>query len=332
MLKVVFLVCENMLSTSVTLPLEQLRSAASLALATGPLRDRHTNKLESQLVSCDGNTVTCHSGLPLQANSKAADISEADIIYLPALWRNPLPILRNNSFIPEWLQAMHQKGTILAGVSTGCYFLAEAGLLDHKPGTTHWHYFDNFARRYPLVELKRDHFITKAGNIFCTGSVNSLADLTIHFIQRYFSNDIATHVERHFFHEIRKAYGGSRSFLEMESAHADEEIAQVQLWFQEHYHQNFSMTDVAQNFKLSPRHFNRRFKKATGKSPLEYLQDFRIETARDLLRTSNLSVNEIMLRIGYMDAAHFNALFKKAMGIAPRQYRTTVRAKLFSPL
>lgn len=330
-LKVVFLICENMLATSVSLPLEQLQSAASLAQAQ-KLGGKHRQKrLDVQLVSEDGKAVTCLSGLSLQADCRAADIQEADIIYLPALWRNPVPQIRHLTSIPQWLRHHHARGTILAGVSTGCYFLAEAGLLDRKPATTHWYYFEDFQKRYPQVELKRKYFITKAENIFCAGSVNSLADLTIHFIQRYFSKNIATHVERHFFHEIRSAYGSSRSFIEMESVHPDEDVMRAQVWIQENFANDFSMETLAQKYKMSVRNFNRRFRTATGKTPLEVLQQTRIDTARELLQTSNLSVSEVMHHVGYHDARHFNKLFKKSTGTTPSLYRTTVRAKMFSP-
>ncbi len=329
MLKVVFLICENMLSTSVTLPLEQLQTAASLAVAQ-KLYGRRQRLLDVRLVSQDGEAVTCHSGLPLQAQGSIADIHDADIIYLPALWRNPLPQLRQNAEVPGWLTTHHQDGAILAGVSTGCYFLAEAGLLNYKPATTHWHYFEDFAKRYPLVNLKRKYFITKAGNIYCTGSVNSLADLTIHFIQRYFSREIANHVERHFFHEIRLAFGGSRSFIEMESTHPDEDIVRAQVWMQDHFDSELTMPGIAARYDMSTRTFSRRFRAATGKSPLEYLQNIRMENAKELLQTSNLNIAEIMHQVGYNDARHFNALFKKAIGVTPGQYRTTVRAKMFS--
>lgn len=331
MLKVVFLICEHMLSTSVTLPLEQLQSAVSLARASHLFGKRKQKLLDVQLVSKDGKPVTCHSGLSLQATCAAEAITEADIIYLPALWRNPIPQIHTHQNILPWLQHHHANGAILAGVSTGCYFLAEAGLLNNKPATTHWYYFDDFQQRYPLVELKRKYFITRAENIFCTGSVNSLADLTIHFIQRYFSRDIATHVERHFFHEIRLAYGGARSFIEMESAHPDEEIMRAQMWLQENFASDINLQMLAEKFEMSPRNFNRRFRAATGRSPLDFLQNTRIDNARELLQTSNLGVAEVMHQVGYTDAKHFNRLFKKYIGTTPSQYRTTVRAKMFSP-
>jgi transcriptional regulator, AraC family with amidase-like domain len=255
----------------------------------------------------------------------------ADIVYLPALWRNPEPILKANLEVIPWLQEHYRNGSLLAGVGTGCWFLAEAGLLDNKPATTHWFYFDRFQKRFPNIQLKRHHFITQAGNLYCTGSVNSLADLTVQFIQRYFSHRIASHVERHFFHEIRASARAAQAFDEADNAHPDEAIVQTQTWLQSNYNQEVQMGELAEQFGMSTRTFNRRFKTATGSTPLAYLKNIRLRIATDLLKSSNLSVGEIVFRVGYQDGAHFTQLFKQKHGVTPSVYRTTVRAKLFTP-
>jgi transcriptional regulator GlxA family with amidase domain len=135
-----------------------------------------------------------------------------DIVYLPGLWRNPRPVVRRHPQLLAWLREQYQNGALISAVGTGCCFLAEAGLLDGKAATTHWHYFDQFQKDYPKVMLKRQHFITRAGSLYCAASVNSLADLTVHFIQRLYGKAIASHVERHFSHEIRRAYESSGFF------------------------------------------------------------------------------------------------------------------------
>ncbi|VUD48649.1 HTH-type transcriptional regulator CdhR [Thalassocella blandensis] len=331
MLKIRFILCEHMLATSVSLPLEQLRAAESLAKADLPPRlQRHAKTLDVQLISASGEPVDTHTGLALQADRKIAEAEPGDIIYLPALWRNPKPVVKRNIPILEYLKQSFEAGSLIAGVGTGCCFMAEAGLLDNKPATTHWHYFDQFQKWYPNVQLKRQYFITQAGNLYCTGSVNSMADLTIHFIQRYFSRTVASHVERHFFHEIRRAYESSVSYQSEISSHPDEEIIQTQIWLQDNYSKQIHLGDVADQFGMSLRNFNRRFKNATGITPLNYLQKVRMEAAKDLLQTTNLSIEEIMYKVGYLDATHFNQLFKKHHATTPGQYRTTVRAKLFS--
>ncbi len=329
MLRVTFVLCQQMLATSVSLPLEQLRSAEAIS-QSGASRRNGSQPLEIKLVTVDGQAVHTHTGITITPDAAMSDILESDIVYLPALWRNPRPIVRQNAELLPWLQKQYENGALIAGVGTGCYLMAEAGLLNNKPATTHWHYFDQFQQRYPEVELKRQYFITQAGNLYCTGSVNSLADLTIHFIQRYFSRTIASHVERHFFHEIRRAYEGSESYQDVMNAHPDEDIVQMQIWLQDNHGKEINLQELAKQFDMSSRTFNRRFKNATGSTPLQYLQKIRMEMAKDLLKTTNLSISEVMFKVGYHDIAHFNTLFKKHHGTTPGQYRTTVRAKLFS--
>lgn len=339
-LRVVFLLCDQMLATSVSLPLEQLHAAVtfSQSLQSSPkikpfVPTKHPgsspHKLEIILVSQDGQTVNSHTGLSLAPQYACNEIEKADIVYVPALWRNPLAVLRQNRNVPNWLQKLHRKGSLISGAGTGCYFLAEAGLLNHVPATTHWYYFDQFQKRYPKVLLKRQYFITQSNNIYCTGSVNSLADLTIHFIQRFFNAETAQNVERHFFHEIRRAYDSAAVFNEQDQAHPDEDIIQAQIWLKDNFEKEIKINDVAKRFKMSSRNFSRRFKQATDYSPLNYLQRIRIDAAKDLLKTSNLSISEVMLNVGYQDPTHFTRLFKQKNGTTPRQYRTTVRAKIF---
>jgi len=330
MLKVTFLLCDQMLATSLSLPLEQLRAAEELACSHVPRNKRDTYRMEVKLATTDGAPISTHAGITLTPDTSIECIHQSDIVYLPALWRNPRPILKKNTAVLPWLQHLFENGSQIAGVGTGCCFMAEAGLLNNKPGTTHWNYFDQFQKFYPKVELKREYFITQAGNLFCTGSVNSLADLTIHFIQRYYSRTIASHVERHFFHEIRRAYESSVSYQNKINAHPDEDILQMQIWLQDNYGKDIKLEDVAKQFGMSMRTLNRRFKTATGISPLVFLQKVRMEAAKDLLKTSNLSISEVMFKSGYSDNAHFSSLFKKHHGTTPGQYRTTVRAKLFS--
>lgn len=336
MLDITFFLCDQMLTSSVTLPLEQLHAAQTMAqtadLDTNKKKRRnlHAKLFNARLASIDKKPIASQTGLPITPNSNILDIEKTDLIYLPALWRNPRPILKKNIRILDWLKRSHEQGSIIAGVGTGCYFMAEAGLLDHKPATTHWFYFNDFQSNYPKIQLKQHHFITEAGRLYCAGSVNSMADLTIHFIQRFFSPSIATGVERHFFHEIRKAYDSESVFRKQIQSHPDEDIIQIQLWLQENYGAKIKFTELAKKFEMSTRTLNRRFKNAAGITPIEYVQKIRIDTAKELVQTTNLSISEVMFKTGYHDHAHFLRLFKKHHGLTPSQYRTTVRAKLFN--
>lgn len=325
---VTFLLFDRMLATSSTLPMEMLLAAESRVQSLNPDDRRQRLKITTAAISSE--PVTTRIGLRWQADQTLDDITRSDIIYIPGLWRNPRPIVKQQAQAIQWLREQYQNGAIISAVGTGCCFLAEAGLLNGKVATTHWHYFDQFQQDYPDVLLKRQHFITQAGNLYCAASVNSLADLTVHFIQRLFGKEIASHVERHFSHEIRKSYESSAYFEAEHNPHPDEEITQIQIWLQDNYHRNILFPQVADRFGMSVRTLNRRFKKALNKSPLDYLQEIRINTARDLLKTSNLSINEIADKVGYQDTSYFTSLFKKNLSTTPNAYRETVRGKLFS--
>jgi transcriptional regulator GlxA family with amidase domain len=326
-IRIHFILCERMLTTSSTLPMEMLLAAESAMQTMLPADQRR--QLEIKTLGLTHEAVATRTGLRWQPDLSLGDNPDSDLIYLPGLWRNPRPIVKKHTALLDWLREQYQRGAIISAVGTGCCFLAEAGLLNGKAATTHWHYFDQFQRDYPQVQLKRQYFITQAGNLYCAASVNSLADLTVHFIQRFFGKAIASHVERHFSHEIRKAYETSGFFEATENPHPDEQITQIQIWLQDNYQRDILFPQIAERFGMSVRTLNRRFKNALGQTPLEYLQEIRINTAKDLLKTSNLSINEIADRVGYEDAGYFARLFKKHLATTPNAYRDTVRAKLF---
>src|SRR5690606_26914943 len=114
-----------------------------------------------------------------------------------------------------------------------------------------------------------------------------------------------------------------------ENAHPDEQITQVQIWLHDNYYREISFPPIAERFGMSVRTLNRRFKNALGQTPLEYLQEIRISTAKDLLKTSNLSISENAAKDGYEDTSYFSRLFKAHLATTPNAYRNTVRAKLF---
>jgi transcriptional regulator GlxA family with amidase domain len=322
-----FLVLDGILSTSLTLPLEMMHAAESAALA----KDRRAMRLNIASVGSTLDPIKTQSGFKLSPDCCINEVGNTQMLIIPSLWRNPRLAIKKNPHIIEWLKTLNEQGTIIIGVGTGCCFMAEAGLLDDKPATTHWHFFDQFAALYPKVNLKRQYFITQSHNLYCAASINAVADLTVHFIHRAYGADVAHHVQRHFSHEIRKDYASTSYYDDKHRYHPDEDIVQAQIWLQNNCQKEIKLQDVSRKFDMSIRNFNRRFKQATDQTPLQYLQEIRIDMAKDLLQTSNLSISEIADRIGYKDMGYFAALFKKHMSTTPSQYRSTVRAKLFKP-
>jgi len=323
--RITLLALPNSLGSSITLPLEMLNAASNLA------RSRHSNNppLEIRIAGCDGPTVKMVGGLQLITDCHFSEITQTDWLILPALWRSPLFILKRYPQLITWLQDIVKSENIIFAIGTSSYLLAEAGLLNHKPATTHWYYCDDFAQRYPQVELKPQYLITQADNIYCAGSVNSSADLLVHLISKLYGEPIARLVEGQFSPEIRRSFE-SHAYAQHESEiHQDELIIEAQEFLREHSTENLSLQQLASQLGLSMRSFNRRFKQATTKTPGDYLQNLRLNNARELLRTSNLSINEVAAQAGYHDSSHFCSRFRKVMGVTPLSYRKAARGKLF---
>jgi len=321
-----FVLAENMLAASAMLPLEMWRAAEATAIG----RRGGDAALQTRLLAVDRTPVTTQSGIAITPEADFSNHEPLDVVYLPALWRNPHRAIRHNEPMYGWLADQFAGGAMLAGVGTGCCFLAEAGLLDGKSATTHWHYFERFAHDYPRVLLKRDYFITQAGSIFCAASVNALADVTVHLIEHFYGRAVASHVERNFSHEIRRPYEKYRYLDGDDLQHTDELIIEIQLWMQRQLAQVISIPAVAAKFGLSVRTLTRRFHAATGCSPLAYLQEQRMRAAKELLESTNLTIGEVAFRVGYQDQGHFARLFARTMAVNPTDYRKTVRAKVFS--
>jgi transcriptional regulator GlxA family with amidase domain len=330
-LNVGLVIYQHVLATGLTLPLEMLLAGEAFARRY----DKSAIKLTTQLISQDNIAVTSRAGIQFLPDIALENLDDSksyipDIILVPSLWRNPRPVLKKHSQLIKWLKHCWQQGATLLSVGTGVCFLAESGLLDGHSATTHWHYVEQFQRDYPKVEIKPDFFITQSERIYCAASLNALADIIVHLISQTYGRAAAQNVERNFSHEIRKPYEEQRYLEGAVDRHADELIAQIQFWLRTNLNTDISLSELAKQFGLSQRSFTRRFKMATGIRATEYWQQLRIETAKDLLASSNLSIQEIAYHVGYQDQGHLTRLFKKSLSLTPKDYRAMVRKKLFS--
>ena len=264
--QVALLIYDNMLATSLSLPVEMLLAGRGYSKRYVP----DALSLKISLVAEQQQAIKTQASLNLVPDVAVADAGLPDLIILPSLWRNPRPILRKHPKVISWLNECWHKGVSIIGVGTGVCFMAESGLLDNRPATTHWHYVDQFNRDYPNVDLKPDFFITQSERIYCAASLNALADIIVHIIDRQYGKDAAQHVERNFSHEIRKPYEEQRYLEGAVDRHPDELIAQIQFWMKTNVSSSLSYAELASQFGISQRSFTRRFKLATGMTASDY--------------------------------------------------------------
>ena len=320
------LAIEDGLASSITIPLEMIHAADVIQR----IRNKRGERRSFVVASQNGNPVTMTGGIGIQPSASITDIAQTDLIFVPALWGNPNAIVRSHPQVTAWLATQYANGATICSVGTGSYFLADAGLLDGRTATTHWYYFDDFQKRYPRVKLQRKRFITHTDRLYCTGSVNAVRDVMLHFVEMLFSAPVADEVSHHFTHELKRSYESMLLASAEKNTHHDEQIIKIQEWLQKNYQLDVSLQELAKRFDISLRSFNRRFRQAAGKTPLQYLQEVRLEQAKSLLKLSNLSIAEIAFAVGYQDTSYFSSLFKRINTITPNEYRHLVRNKLFN--
>jgi len=323
-IKAAFLVYDLVLFSGVTRPYEILKAVNAMAKL-----ERSSRPVELQLLRVASEQPKVAGELPIVIDQCLDKAEDLDWIFVPPSWRNPSKIIKKYPDLPDQLKARYESGTKFIATGAGVYFLAEAGLLNGLPATTHWYFFEDFSERYPDVQLKQQHFITYADGIYCAGSINALSDLVFHLIGQAFGLDKRQLAEQHFAHEVGSSYD-LPMFSIGNAAHADEDVVEVQAWLKKACCEDIDIPDMARYAGMPVRTFTRRFRQALGMTPNQYLQDLRIENGRDLLKSTDLSVQDVAENVGYRDTAYFSRVFKSKVGLTPTEYRKMVRPKLFS--
>ncbi|RZJ72861.1 helix-turn-helix domain-containing protein [Flavobacterium sp.] len=250
-----------------------------------------------------------------------------DIILIPAFKPEAMPMLlsQNLDWIP-WLQHQYAKGANLASFCTGAFLLASTGLLDGKPATTHINAEYAFASAFPKVLIHSDAVVTEKDRIFTSGGATNSFHLMIYLIEKCCNRAIAVRTAKIFSVDIdRKQQTYFGTFLPIED-HGDALVKQAQTEIRKHFRQANTIEQIIVDVPASRRNLVRRFKQATGITPIEYLQKTRIEAAKTSLEQSRQSILEVMLDSGYNDLKSFRMLFKKNVGMTPTAYRDKFNA------
>ena len=321
--RIAALIHSDALASSVTLPMELSMAAAQTARQL----IRHENNV--LLVSENGGQITTSGGLTV--DTKAIDtVGRLDLLVISAIWRDPRRVLKRHPSLIPFIRRVAESGAAIAAVGTGSFLLAETGLLKRKAATTHWFWFDEFSKRYPEVELRRDQLIVQSENLYCAGSVNSISDLLVYLMGSFYNPEVARRIENQFSPEIRQRFRATQLGSHTLQDHYDDVVTDLQLYMREKLRAPVSMEDFARRYDLSERTLSRRFQRATGTTPWQYLLSLRMSEAASLLRSTNLSVTQVAAEVGITDSAHFARQFKKTNQLTPSQYRKAVRGKVFS--
>lgn len=280
-----------------------------------------TSFFQVELISLWGTEVITANQYPLHCHRKIEDLQETDLILLPSLDTDVAENLAlNEGYIP-WLQKFAAQGIEIGSMCTGSFLLGAGGLLDGRKATTHWYFEGMFRQMFPEVDLLPGQLIVDDNGIYTCGGANAYLNLILYFVEKFCGRETALFASRMLLIDYDKISQKQYSIFSVQKHHQDEKILEAQSYMESHYKEGISIDDVIERVHLSKRNFIRRFKKATGNTPLEYLQRIKIEDVKKALESSNEPIGEIIFRSGYQDAGSFRQLFKKHTGLSPMEYR-----------
>jgi len=247
-----------------------------------------------------------------------------DVVCVPEVAVPPdAPLRERYSREIEWLKRCHAAGSIIATACSGAMLLAESGLLEGQDATTHWAYCDALAR-YPGVRVYPSRSLVVAGEggrLIMAGGGTSWEDLAVYLVARLVDVEEAMRVARLFLIDWHDAGQLPFAALARSTQTDDAVIADCQSWIAENYETASPVSAMIHRCGLSERSFNRRFTKATGASPMEYVHTLRLEESKQMLEAGEEPIDAIANAVGYEDGAFFGRLFRRRVGMTPMQYR-----------
>lgn len=226
----------------------------------------------------------------------------------------------NTGLIP-WIMKQYQQGAEVASFCTGAFLLAATGLLNGRRATTHVLATYDLARNFPQIDVQPEEVVTHDGGIYTSGGATNTFHLLLYLVEKYCNREVAVQIAKLFAIDMdrdRQSYFAT--FLPSKD-HTDPLVANAQQRMEEKYNKPATIEEIIGDIPSSRRNFVRRFKQATGITPIEYLQRTRLEGAKKLLEKTNQSISEVMYNSGYNDVKSFRQLFKKGVGLTPKEYR-----------
>ncbi|OOQ57235.1 GlxA family transcriptional regulator [Mucilaginibacter pedocola] len=274
-----------------------------------------------QLIGLD-KEVRLHSGLfSVHTDALLKDVTKTDLVIIPAMGGDmATAIKRNEEFLP-WIIQQYQRGAEVASLCIGAFLLAATGLLDGKECSSHWRFAELFRAMFPKVTLVDDRIVTEQQGLYSSGGATSYWNLLLYLVEKHAGRDMSIMASKMFALEIDRKSQSPFIMFNGQKTHEDEPIKKAQEFIEANIAERISVEQLADKYAIGKRHFERRFKKATNNTPVEYIQRVKIEAAKKHLESSRKNVNEVMYDVGYSDTKAFRTVFKKITGLSPIEYR-----------
>lgn len=257
----------------------------------------------------------------IQPDVLIGDVKKTDIIVIPAMHGDlPKAMEMNAAFLP-WITEQYKKGAELVSFCIAAFFVASTGLLNGKKCATHWIAANQFRMMFPEVVLVDDRIMTEEDGIYSSGGAYSFLNLLAYLIEKHAGRDVAVRIAKTFMIDIDRESQSPFIMFTGQKTHEDEPVKKAQDFIERNYTDKITVDQLADMLALGRRNLERRFKKATANTVVEYIQRVKIEVAKKGFETSRKNINEVMYEVGYNDSKAFRTTFKKITGLSPVEYR-----------
>lgn len=257
------------------------------------------------------------------------DASNTDLILIPAISGNISTALELNKTFNPWIIHQYKNGSEVASLCMGAFMLASTGLLKGKKCSTHWSAENEFRHMFPDVELADGSIITEDQGIYSSGGANSYWNLLLYLVEKFTDRETAILTAKYFAIDIDRESQSAFMLFQGQKDHDDIEIKNAQEHIECNYMEKIAVDQLADLFAIGRRSFERRFKKATNNTVIEYIQRVKIEAAKRSFESSRKNINEVMFDVGYTDTKAFRTLFKRITGLTPIEYRNKYNKQSF---
>lgn len=320
MKEIVLLALENGIASTLIGPLEIFAYTGGMwnYLAGEPVAPQ----FRVRVVTANGRPVRSRTGLVIHPDCSMAEVETADAILVTSCGEDIEGAMHSGGPAVEWLLAHHRQGAILGSICSGLAVLAMTGLLDGRKATTHWGMIDHFRRRFPAIRFQPDQLLVDEGRIVTAGGGYAGNDLSLYMVEKICGKTLSKQCADALLLETGRQLQTPFAGLLRHRMHSDERVQAIQKWLDAHYREEINLDVLAVEHHMSPRNFVRRFKQASGETPLAYLQKLRIEAAKKLLEQTSLKIDAVSAEVGYKTEAHFRQLFRRYTSQTPAAFRS----------
>lgn len=302
--------------------------SSTVALLTGArdavVRSGGTAPFDIDLVSVHVHDVQLDLPVQFHCGKTLADDFETDVIVIPPMNAEGADmdqLLLKYGKLTHWLAEKYHRKAQIISLCTGAYFVAECGLLNGMPATSHWGAMDDMRKRYPLVNFRPERVVTQSETIITGGGGFSALSAILYFIEKTCGKETAITLSKYYALDYGRTSQSIFTIFSGHRGHNDQDIHRAQTYIESEFRADISVDLIAGEVNMSKRNFIRRFKSATALNPIEYIQRVKIEAAKKSLEAGESNIAYVTYDVGYNDLKTFRTIFKRITGLTPIEYR-----------